>query len=111
MDLFIQQSSPSHRESILTINGEIDVYTAPELRDKLLPLCEQEKHKVTVNLSGVTYMDSTGLGVFIGAYKASQSAGGALSLTGLSPRVTRLFEITGLNELMTIENSLREDGQ
>lgn len=105
MNLSIQESNLTNLETALALAGEIDVYTAAKLREKLLALCEQNKHKVVVDLSGVTYMDSTGLGVFIGAYKASQNADGVFSLTGLTPRVARLFKITGLDELITIENS------
>lgn len=104
MNLYIEESVYADSETVLTVKGEIDVYTAPKLREKLLSLCEREGHKVVVDLSEVSYMDSTGLGVFIGAYKASQNVGSEFSLSGLTPRVARLFEITGLNELITIEN-------
>lgn len=103
MNVSIQVTAKSDTESSVTVKGEVDVYTAPELREKLLPLCERNQHKVVVDLAEVTYMDSMGLGVLIGAYKASQRADGELVITGATARVERLFNITGLNELITIE--------
>jgi anti-sigma B factor antagonist len=92
----------------LAIEGEIDVYTAPQLREKLLPLCATEQ-TVSVDLSQVKYIDSTGLGVLIGAYKAQRSAGGKLVLSGINARLRRLFRITGLDEVMEIEQTTQED--
>lgn len=112
MNLCVEESVCADRETTLKVTGEIDVYTAPQLKEKLLASCSQEEWKVVVDLSGVTYMDSTGLGVFIGAYKTCQSVGGSLHLVGLTPRVARLFNITGVDELITIENVLMQgDGQ
>lgn len=92
----------------IAVEGEIDVYTAPQLREKLLPLCATEK-TVTVNLREVEYIDSTGLGVLIGAYKAQRSVGGKLVLIGMNQRLQRLFRITGLDEVMEIEQKVQED--
>lgn len=49
----------------ITLNGEIDAYTAPKLRDTIFPLSEKNGIKMIIDLSGVSYMDSTGLGVFL----------------------------------------------
>lgn len=92
---------------LVIVEGEIDAYTAPKLRESLLPLTEIENETITVDLSAVNYMDSTGLGVFIGAYKASQKHLSRLKLKGMTERVERLFEITGLMELMDIELTVR----
>ncbi|WP_044641155.1 STAS domain-containing protein [Risungbinella massiliensis] len=92
----------------IAVEGEIDVYTAPQLREKLLPLCATEQ-TVTVNLREVEYIDSTGLGVLIGAYKAQRSVGGKLVLVGMNQRLQRLFRITGLDEVMEIEQKVQED--
>lgn len=104
MHVTIEETVQSDKITVLRIKGEIDVYTAPDLRERLLPLCEREQHTVVVDLSSVTYMDSTGLGVLIGAYKASKKAKGELVLKGMTPRVERLFRITGLYKLITVEN-------
>lgn len=111
MNLQIEEAKHSAKETMLIVKGEIDVYTAPELREKLLAACAEKQHKVVVDLSGVTYMDSTGLGIFIGAYKASLGSEGAFTLTGLTPRVERLFKITGIDELITIERFRDREGE
>ncbi|MBP3953306.1 STAS domain-containing protein [Bacillus suaedae] len=85
------------------LSGEIDAYTAPQLRESLLPLAEQVDEDVTVDLSDVQYIDSTGLGIFIGVFKAMHAHKGRLMLVGMSERVERLFTITGLDEVITIE--------
>lgn len=108
MNLSIDVLKESDRETSLAIKGEIDVYTAPKFREELLPLCERENHKVTVDLSEISYIDSMGVGVFIGAYKAAQTSGSEIRLTSMTPRVVRLFKITGLNELMTIDQTPKD---
>lgn len=95
--------------SILFLEGEIDAYTAPKLREALIPLAERPGQHITVDLSEVGYIDSTGLGIFIGALKATHSHNGTLKLTGMSERVQRLFTITGLDEVIAIEKVEEEE--
>ncbi|SFQ30731.1 STAS domain-containing protein [Salibacterium halotolerans] len=90
-------------ETVLFVGGEIDAYTASQLRESLLPLTEKEGAVIVVDLTDVNYIDSTGLGIFIGALKSANSNGSSLRLTGLNDRVKRLFSITGLDEVMDIE--------
>jgi anti-sigma B factor antagonist len=89
------------------VNGEIDVYTAPKLKEVLFPLSERSEVKMIVDLTNVTYMDSTGLGVIVGAFKSVRKVNGQFQLTGLSPRLKKLFTITGLADIMDI-NSMVE---
>lgn len=90
------------------IGGEIDAFTAPILREKLTEIILQDKIQVELNLMDVSYMDSTGLGVFVGFYKSIIAANGHLVLTGLSSRLKRLFDITGLGEIMDIQATDKE---
>lgn len=85
------------------IVGEIDAFTAPVLKERLTLGGEIEGLKAELDLSEVNYMDSTGLGVFVGFYKTIKSNGGQLKITGVNKRLKRLFEITGLDEIMDIE--------
>ncbi|OEH93072.1 STAS domain-containing protein [Bacillus solimangrovi] len=89
------------------IYGEVDAFTAPKLRESLIPLTEESGASISVDLSNVNYMDSTGLGVFIGSLKSSHHHGSSLKLYGMTARVERLFEITGLMDIMNIESSAR----
>jgi anti-sigma B factor antagonist len=96
------------KESVLAVkvNGEIDAYTAPQLREKLFPLSEKEGVKMVVDLSEVNYMDSTGLGVFVGVFKNVRAHNGEFKIVGLSERLQRLFEITGLADIIDINSQI-----
>lgn len=92
------------------VSGEIDAYTAPKLRETIFPLSEKSGVKMVVNLSGVVYMDSTGLGVIVGVFKNIRSNHGEFQLTGLSDRLKRLFDITGLADIININNNSQIEG-
>jgi anti-sigma B factor antagonist len=85
------------------IEGEIDTFTAPVLREELETVSIIEGRLIELDLSKVNYMDSTGLGIFVAFYKKVSREDASLKLVGLSNRLVRLFEITGLSELMSIE--------
>lgn len=89
--------------------GEIDAYTAPVLKERLAAVEKVEGLHAELDLSEVDYMDSTGLGVCVGFYKAVSNNGGHVKITGLNRRLSRLFEITGLNEIIDIELKESED--
>ncbi|MDZ5474575.1 anti-sigma factor antagonist [Bacillus sp. 31A1R] len=84
------------------VSGEIDVYTAPKVRETLFPISEREGITLRVDLTDVSYMDSTGLGVFVGIFKNIRAHNGTFQLRGLSDRLKRLFEITGLADIIDI---------
>lgn len=86
--------------------GEIDAYTAPKVREELFKYGDKQKLHMIVDLSDVSYMDSTGLGVFVGLFKALKANDGRLTLTGMSDRLKRLFEITGLADVMEINTEV-----
>ncbi|MGX9136232.1 STAS domain-containing protein [Rummeliibacillus sp. JY-2-4R] len=85
------------------VSGEIDAYTAPILREKLETVKIQNGIKIELDFSNVNYMDSTGLGVIVTFYKNVVANEGEIKLTGFSNRLKRLFDITGLSEIMNIE--------
>ncbi|RBW67860.1 STAS domain-containing protein [Bacillus taeanensis] len=93
------------------LNGEIDAYTAPQLRKQLIPLTEKEGETVIIDLANVDYMDSTGLGIFVGALKSARTHNSGLKLRNMTKRVERLFEITGLLEVLDIESNVKEETQ
>lgn len=110
MELYIEKTREMDT-SILKVSGEIDAYTAPQLKDELLPLIKESDSKVLVDLSDVNYIDSTGLGVFIGALKTANEKGSSYKLVGLQKRVKRLFSITGLDEVIDIDEEKREEAK
>jgi anti-sigma B factor antagonist len=87
----------------VTVEGEVDVATAPALRDELYRLIEQGTSEVVVDLSGMDFIDSTGLGVFVGALKRARESGGGIELRGLQPSARKVFDITGLSSAFTID--------
>lgn len=95
----------------LFLVGEIDAFTAPKLREVLIPITEEKNKKIRINLDEVSYIDSTGLGVFIGALKSSHNHKSHIQLSGLSGRILRLFKITGLNEVIDIVENEREEAK
>ncbi|WP_042463475.1 anti-sigma factor antagonist [Neobacillus dielmonensis] len=92
-----------NQEIWVQVAGEIDAFTAPKLREELSPYAEGDMASVIViDLKNVSYLDSTGLGVFVGLFKQLKQKDGELRLVNLSNRVQRLFEITGLSHIMNI---------
>jgi anti-sigma B factor antagonist len=88
--------------SIVSATGEIDLATAPSLRQRLEATIDQGSDVVVVDLLGVTFMDSTALGVLVGALKRCRQAGGAMRIVLSDARVLKVFEITGLTDLFSI---------
>ncbi|WP_100374539.1 STAS domain-containing protein [Bacillus sp. FJAT-45037] len=110
MNLEITHKSLDNKEFV-SVTGEIDAYTAPKLREALTPLAQQENKRIVVEMSNVQYIDSTGLGIFVGILKLADANGGSLVLTGVTDRVYRLFAITGLDEVIEIEQSEGEEAK
>ena len=93
---------------VLSIQGEIDVSTAPELRDRLLSVAHGGHSKAVVDLRGVTFLDSTALGVLVSALKRFRSGDGDLRLVVTGRSVTKVLEITGLVDVFSIFDSVEQ---
>ncbi len=87
----------------VVIRGEVDVYTAPQLRDCLRGIGAEDARHVVLDLSAMTFIDSTGLGVIVGAVKRVREDGGDLSLRAPSKSTRRVLDITGLSQIITID--------
>ena len=94
--------------SVVDVKGEIDVYTAPKLREKLIELVSEGSYHVVVNLEGVDFLDSTGLGVLVGALKRVKAHDGSLSLVCTQDKILKIFKITGLTKVFPIHSSVEE---
>lgn len=106
MNLLIDVSDEKQK-SVVNLSGEIDAYTAPRLKEELLPLTKQKDHIVEVDLENISYMDSTGLGVFINALKSTKEHESKMKLINVQERVLRLFKITGLDEIIDLNSTIR----
>jgi anti-sigma B factor antagonist len=88
--------------SVVALSGELDLATAPELRERLGILSETGENQVTLDLTHLDFVDSTGLSVFVMAFNRAQAGGGSLIIRNPSLPVMRIFEITGLTSVFTI---------
>jgi anti-sigma B factor antagonist len=88
--------------TVLEVGGEVDVYTAPRLREKLVELVEQGARHVVVDLSRVEFLDSTGLGVLVGGLKRLRAVNGTLGLVCAHERLLKIFRITALDRVFSL---------
>ncbi len=92
----------------VSVRGELDVATAPTLREHLFAAVERGIGPVIVDLLDVTFIDSTALGVLIGTKERSDQRGIDLRLVIEEPRIIKIFEITGLTDLFSIAPTVAE---
>ena len=93
---------------VVAVAGEIDVATAPALRDRLQAQVHSGASTVVVDLLQVTFLDSTALGVLVGALKHCREAGGDLRLVISEARILKVFEITGLTQVFSISPTVEQ---
>lgn len=87
----------------VSIEGEVDLYTAPRLREHLDDAVDRGAERVVVDLTKMDFIDSTGLGVLVGAQKRLREAGGEMTLRNPSRSTHKILEIAGLTQLFTVE--------
>lgn len=87
---------------VLAAHGEIDVSSAPSLRQELVEIAAGGAGSVVVDLEGVDFLDSTGLGVLVSGLKRFRTGGGDVLLVCTRPRILKVFEITGLLQVFSI---------
>jgi anti-sigma B factor antagonist len=92
--------------SIVEVGGEIDVATAPRLREQLISLVNDGHHHIVVSLEAVDFIDSTGLGVLISGLKRVRTHGGDFAVVCSEPRILKVFEITGLDTVFNVSPTL-----
>jgi anti-sigma B factor antagonist len=108
-DFHIEERAGTH-PPVVAVSGEIDVATAPQLRECLHHVIAQGEATVVLDLLGVTFLDSTALGVLVGALKRCRELGGELHVVVADSRIVKIFEITGLTSVFTIADSLESAG-
>jgi len=91
--------------TVVSVGGEIDVYTAPKLRDKITELVGEGRFHLVVDMEGVEFLDSTGLGVLVGGLKKVRANNGSLQLVCNQERLLKIFRITGLAKVFVIHRS------
>ncbi len=94
--------------SVVTVAGEVDVYTAAQLRAVLDEEIGAGNARLVVDLDEVSFLDSTGLGVLVGRLKLVRNNSGWLRIVCSNDRILRVFRITGLDKVFGIHDSLEE---
>jgi len=108
INLEVRTQRVNDHTAIVTLIGEMDVYTTPRAKEAMLGLLSEGYYLLVVNLHGTEYLDSTALGVLVGTLKRVREQGGDLRLAAPSPRVRRLLEITRLNNVFSIDDTEQE---
>ncbi len=91
---------------VIDVQGEIDIYTAPRLRELLIDLVSKGNYQIVVNLEKVGFLDSTGLGVLVGGLKRVRAHDGSLDLACTQERILKIFRITGLTQVFGIHQTV-----
>jgi anti-sigma B factor antagonist len=108
MELTLNVHSEPPGFTVIEVGGEIDVYTAPKLRERLVGLVESGSYQLIVDMESVEFLDSTGLGVLVGGLKRVRAHEGWIDLVCTQSRILRIFRITGLNRVFSIHDTVRE---
>ena len=103
---------PFHLESItaggdcavLRIDGEIDAYAAPQLRERVIDLAGNGTVHIIADLRGAGFLDSAGLGALVGSLKRLRTRGGSLTLVASTDRILQIFRITGLSDAFALHS-------
>ena len=108
MNFDVKTDKVDNETYVISLTGEVDLYTAPEFKQQLLNVISEGGKDVIVDFSDTTFIDSTTLGVLVGGVKRLRPTGGSLALVCTDDNITKIFEITGLDRVFPIHSS-RED--
>jgi anti-sigma B factor antagonist len=89
--------------TVIYLSGELDIYTSQKFKEKLYGIADSTDTDILINCKDLNYIDSTGLGIFVGALKRAKQRDKGISLCSLRENVKKLFIITGLERIFTIK--------
>ena len=92
----------------ITLRGEVDVYTAPKLKEKLVENIEGGCANVVVDLDAVTFIDSSGLGVLVSALRRARERDGSVRIVCTRENILKIFRITGLDKVFPVFSDVAE---
>ena len=101
---------PLGDRAIVAVAGEVDLETASELGEHALDALHHVSPRIVLDITDVTFMDSTGLKVLVSVERRAQLAGGSFVLVGATPTVLRILTLTGLDQVFTLHGSLEDLG-
>jgi anti-sigma B factor antagonist len=99
---------PNGQGAILSVGGEVDLATAPQLHAKLMELVEVTEAGVVVDLTPLVFMDSTGLSVLLAVHRRAQAHGHTMRLVCPEGPVLRVMRLTGMEKVLSVYGSLPE---
>lgn len=104
MDTMRIETTLRHRNEIpvLDVVGEIDIYTTPQFKEAVSAAINEHRPAIVINMSQVTYMDSSGFGTLLSATKRLRPLNGALYLSGCNDAIQRMLQITRLNTIFGV---------
>ena len=91
--------------AIMTISGEIDLYNAAEVKEAIQKFVDEKKYKVIVNMGGVSYVDSSGIGSLISSFSNLKKFQGSLRICNVAGSVRKVFELTRLTSFFDIDDT------
>ncbi|MDQ2638678.1 MAG: STAS domain-containing protein [Actinomycetota bacterium] len=106
MDPMTVSTSAIEPFELIEVGGEVDVYTAPKLREAIAASIDAGRTRLIIDVQQVAFLDSTGLGVLVGALKRVRSEGGSLDIVCTQERIAKIFEITGLDKVFGLHQSV-----
>jgi len=107
MDLILNERDVDSHE-VIEVRGEVDVHSAPQLRDRLIEIIDSGKPSVVLDLSGLQFIDSTGLGALVAALNHANTTGAKFRLVCNADRLLKVFRITGLDEVFEIHPTVEQ---
>lgn len=87
---------------VLSLSGDVDEFTCTKLRDKIRSLMDAGEFRLVIGVSGVNYIDSSGLGTLVGGLRRVAEHDGGLAISGMNPQIERVLSITGLNKILPV---------
>jgi anti-sigma B factor antagonist len=93
---------------VVALGGEIDLYTAPQFRERMAELIDAGKKQIVVDLSAATFIDSTALGVIVGSGKRLRPGRGAITVVCPDENIAKIFQLTGLHRVFSMHATREE---
>ena len=108
MELKIESKQVDKEMVVIDLEGDMDVFTSPNLKETIIKLLKEGSIYLLINLTKVGYMDSTGLGVLVGSLKRVREHKGEIGLISPHPRVQKILDITDLVTIFKIYKNEEE---
>jgi len=102
VDLDIEVTREAGGIPVIRLEGEVDIYTCPQLKDTIIRLIDEGCYHIVIDMSKVPYIDSAGLGVLVGARRRVGEHDGSISIVNPNPSVFKVLEITRLTKIFDV---------